>query len=84
MKQKSPKHRKQTRRIVARKAAHRKVPKAIDLNQLSERLARLRFSLQKAIDDALIRTRIRLRISQLSLSASHRKKDVQNVLFRFC
>ena len=53
MKQKSPKHRKQTRRIVARKAAHRKVPKAIDLNQLSERLSGLRFNLHKAILDAL-------------------------------
>jgi hypothetical protein len=63
MKQKSPKHRKQTRRIVARKAAHRKASKPVnqarmpdltlDLSQLSERLSGLRFNLHKAIADAL-------------------------------
>jgi hypothetical protein len=55
MKKKSPNLR--TRRIVARKTAHRKTPKQkpqdIDLSQLIERLSKLRFSLQKLIVDAL-------------------------------
>jgi hypothetical protein len=54
MKQKSPKHR--TRRSVARKAGYRKASKEIsqvDLNQLVERLGKLRFNLHKVIVDAL-------------------------------
>ena len=53
MKQTPPNHR--TRRTVARKAAYRKGSKPVDLNQLSERLSRLRFNLHKAIADALNR-----------------------------
>jgi len=51
MKQNSPKH-----RTIARKAAHLKASKQtsqdIDLNQLIERLTRLRFDLQTLIIDA--------------------------------
>src|SRR6516164_41201 len=54
MKQNSPNHR--THRTVARKAAHRKGSKQtsqdMDLNQLIERLTRLRFGLQSIIIDA--------------------------------
>jgi hypothetical protein len=54
MKQNSPKNR--THRTIARKAAHRTASKQtsqdIDLNQLIERLTRLRFDLQTLIIDA--------------------------------
>jgi len=53
MKRISPNHRKQTRRAVARKAAHRKAAKPIDLNQLVERLGRLRLNLNELLVDAL-------------------------------
>jgi hypothetical protein len=56
MKQTSPNHRKQTRRTIARKAAYRKASNVIsqvDLNQLVERLGKLRFNLHKVIVDAL-------------------------------
>src|SRR6516162_11519697 len=55
MKKKSPNHR--TRRVVARKAVHRKASKPVDLSQLIERLNKLRFNLHKVIVDALKKTK---------------------------
>jgi hypothetical protein len=55
MKKKSPNHR--TRQTVARKTAHRKPSKPVDLTQLIERLNKLRFNLHKVIVDALKKTK---------------------------